>query len=197
VGWRKWTAIAAALAVAMPLALCVIYRPDRAIRVGTIATLEALCARTFVAGLNPETVFEETLERPGIRRLRRGLRYQIDRAANTADVSMLGFFGSHAVHREGFGCVIQHGSREPYLLKADIEALKTPKTPSLLPEIADDAGVEPANPALKAALDHAFEEPPARRSGAPRPWSWSAAAGSSPSAMCLTSASTRSYPASP
>ena len=34
-----------------------------------------------------------------------------------------------------------------------------PKTPPLLPEIAGPAVVEPADPALKAALDHAFEEP--------------------------------------
>ena len=49
--------------------------------------------------------------------------------------------------------------REPYLLKADLVALKKPKTPPLLPEIAGPAMVEPSDPALKAALDHAFEEP--------------------------------------
>ena len=49
----------------------------------------------------------------------------------------------------------------PYLLKSDIIALKTPKTPPVLPEIAGPAVVEPADPALKAALDHAFEEPAA------------------------------------
>ena len=49
--------------------------------------------------------------------------------------------------------------QEPYLLKSDIEALRTPKTPPLLPEIAGPALVEPTDPALKAALDHAFEEP--------------------------------------
>jgi CubicO group peptidase (beta-lactamase class C family) len=161
VGWRKLSAIAAALVLAIPVALCVIYRPDRAIRTGTIATAEALCARTFVSGLDPRTVFAETLERPGIRRLRAGLRYRIDRAAKTADVSVFGLLGSHAIFRDGFGCVLQHGSHEPYLLKADIEALKTPKTPPLLSEIAGPAPVEPSDPALKAALDHAFEEPPA------------------------------------
>ncbi len=34
-----------------------------------------------------------------------------------------------------------------------------PKAPPLLPEIAGPALVEPTDPALKAALDHAFEEP--------------------------------------
>jgi CubicO group peptidase (beta-lactamase class C family) len=61
------------------------------------------------------------------------------------------------------------GGREPYLLKADIVALKTPKPPPLLPEIAGPDVVEPSDPALKAALDHAFEEPaepPLRRTKA-------------------------------
>ena len=53
------------------------------------------------------------------------------------------------------------GSEQPYSLRSDIEALKAPKVPPLLPEIAGPAVVEPADPALKAALDHAFEEPEA------------------------------------
>src|SRR5262244_3367827 len=55
------------------------------------------------------------------------------------------------------------------MLKADIVALKTPKAPPLLLEIAGPEVVEPADPALKAALDHAFEEPaepPLRRTKA-------------------------------
>jgi hypothetical protein len=51
------------------------------------------------------------------------------------------------------------GAREPYVLRIDLEALRKPKAPPLLPEIAGPAAVEPADPALKAALDHAFEEP--------------------------------------
>src|SRR5207249_10490079 len=69
----------------------------------------------------------------------------------------------------GFGCVLLHGPNEPYLLKSDIDALKTPKSPPLLPEIAGAAIVEPSDPKLKAALDHAFEEPatpPLRRTKA-------------------------------
>jgi hypothetical protein len=53
------------------------------------------------------------------------------------------------------------GSEQPYLLRSDVEALKTPKTPPLLAEIAGPAVVEPTDPALRAALDHAFEEPEA------------------------------------
>jgi CubicO group peptidase (beta-lactamase class C family) len=104
-------------------------------------------------------VFEETTDRAGIRILRLLLRYQIDRAAKTADASTLGLFASHAVFHDGFGCVLIHGSEQPYLLRSDLVALKTPKSPQLLPEIAGTDVVTPSDPALKAALDHAFEEP--------------------------------------
>jgi CubicO group peptidase (beta-lactamase class C family) len=156
-------AIAGALILAVPIAPCAIYRPDRAIRTGTAAVAEAVCAKTFVSGLDPETVYAETLDRPGIRRLRRLMRYRVDRATNTVDVSVMGLMASHAVFRDGFGCVLRHGSQPPYQLRSDIDALKKPKPPPLLPEIAGPAPVEPADPALKTALDHAFEEPDAQR----------------------------------
>jgi len=57
--------------------------------------------------------------------------------------------------------VLLHGSKQPYLLRSDIAALRTQKSPPLLEEIAGPAVVEPADSALKAALDHAFEEPAA------------------------------------
>jgi CubicO group peptidase (beta-lactamase class C family) len=67
--------------------------------------------------------------------------------------------GSRAAFHDGLGCVTLHGPAQPYLLKSDIAALKIPKTPPLLPEIAGPAVVEPSDARLKAALDHAFEEP--------------------------------------
>jgi hypothetical protein len=150
---------AAALIVAAPIGLGIVYRPDLAIRVGTSAVADQLCAKTFVAGLDPETGFAEIAERPGIRRLRRVLRYHIDRVAGTVDVSAAGLLASHAAFHEGFGCVLVHDGKAPYLPRADIVALTTPKTPPLLPDIAGPALVEPSDPALKVALDHAFEEP--------------------------------------
>jgi CubicO group peptidase (beta-lactamase class C family) len=156
----KWTVAAAvALVLAVLAGLSIHFRPDRAIRVATGAVAHIICSKTFVSGLDPQTVFTETLERPGFRRLRHVLSFQIDRKASAVDASMLGLFKARALFREGFGCVEQHGSKEPYLLKNDIEALKVLKTPPLLPDIAGPAVVEPGDPALKAALDHAFEEP--------------------------------------
>ena len=58
----------------------VIFRPDRAIRVATGFVAHTVCSKTFVSGLDPQTVFAETVDREGIRRLRWGLRYHLDRA---------------------------------------------------------------------------------------------------------------------
>jgi len=161
--------IAGALAVAAPVALVAIYHPERAISIGTGAVADALCAKAFVSGLDPQASFAEILTRPGIRLLRRGLRYRLDRTARTVDVSVVGLFATHVAFHEGLGCVRVQGGREPYLLRTDFQALKTPKAPPLLPDIAGSEIVEPSDPALKAALDHAFEErakPPFRRTKA-------------------------------
>ena len=154
--WLKWIALALVLTVLA--ATCVTFRPDRAIRVATGVVAHNVCSKTFVSGLDPQTVFSETIERDGLRRLRRLLGFQIDRTARTVDASVAGLFGSRADFHEGLGCVLRHG-REPYILRSDIEALKMPKSPPLLAEIAGPEIVEPSDPALKAALDHAFEEP--------------------------------------
>ena len=152
--------ISTAILVAM-VAVAAIFRPDRAIRVATGYVAHNVCSRSFVSGLDPQTVFSEDTDRAGIRRLSWGLRYRLDRTGQTVDASLAGLFGSHAVFHEGFGCVLLHGSKKSYLLRSDIAALKTPKSPPLLPEIAGPMQVEPSDPALKAALDHAFEEPAA------------------------------------
>jgi CubicO group peptidase (beta-lactamase class C family) len=151
--------VASAVILAVPIALCATYRPDRAIRVATGVVAHNVCSKAFVSGLDPQTVFSETIERDGLRRLRRLLKFQLDRTAGTVDASAAGMFGSRAVFHEGFGCVLRHGTKEPYIPKSDVEALRTPKSPPLLPEIAGPEVVQPSDPALKAALDHAFEEP--------------------------------------
>jgi hypothetical protein len=159
VNWRRLSGIAGVLILAAAAAVIVIRRPDIAIRVGTGAAADALCAKIFVSHLDADASFAEIMDRPGIRRLRFGMRYQLDRAARKLDVSVAGLFTTHTIYREGFGCVRVLGGKEPYLLKADIVALTTPKTPPLLPEVAAPDIVEPSDPALKAALDHAFQEP--------------------------------------
>jgi CubicO group peptidase (beta-lactamase class C family) len=156
---RKLIANAGAVILAVPIALFAIFRPDRAIHVATGFVAHIVCTKTFVSGLDPQTVFAEITDRAGIRRLRSVLGYRLDRAGKTVDASMAGLFGSRAAFHDGFGCVLLHGPDGPYLLKSDIAALKTPKSPPLLAEIAGAAIVVPSDPELKAALDHAFEEP--------------------------------------
>jgi CubicO group peptidase (beta-lactamase class C family) len=142
----------------VPLAAGIILRPDRAIRVATGAVAHNVCSKTFVSGLDPKAVFTETVARDGLRRLRHVLRFHVDRTARTVDASVVGLLAGHAVFHDGLGCVLLHGS-EPYVLKNDIDALKVPKSPPLLAEIAGPDIVQPSDPALNAALDHAFEEP--------------------------------------
>ena len=125
--------------------------------------------KTFVSGRDPQAVYAETLDRPGLRDLRRVMRYRVDHATNTVDVSVLGLMASHAVFRDGVGCVLRHGSQAPYQLRSDIDAPKEPKTPPLLPEIAGPDLVEPADPALKAAAVSCLrgtDAPPCRRTKA-------------------------------
>jgi CubicO group peptidase (beta-lactamase class C family) len=157
VGWRKW--VVAAVVLAVPMAAGIIFRPDRAIRVATGVVAHNVCSKTFVSGLDPQTVFTETIARDGLRRLRLVLRFHVDRTARAVDASVVGLLASHAVFHDGLGCVLLHGSKEPYIPKSDIDALRVPKSPPLLAEIAGPDIVQPSHPALKAALDHAFEEP--------------------------------------
>lgn len=134
-------------------AAAVMFRPDRAIRVGTGFVAHNLCVKAFVSGLDPQAAFAEIKDRAGIRRMRYLLGYHLDATARTVEVATLGFFGSRAAFHEGQGCIELHGSKQPYLLRSDLQALKVSKAPPLLPEIAASGVVEPADPALKAALD--------------------------------------------
>jgi CubicO group peptidase (beta-lactamase class C family) len=89
------------------------------------------------------------------------MKFEVDRKARAVEASALGLLRGRASFHDGLGCVEQHNAKEPYLLKNDVETLRVSKTPALLPEIAGPAVVEPTDSALKAALDHAFEEPAA------------------------------------
>jgi hypothetical protein len=116
-------AVAALVAGALAAA-AVLFRPDRAIRVATGFVAHIVCAKTFVSGLDPQTVFAETTDRAGIRRLRWVLGFHIDRIGKTVDASVAGLFGSRAAFHDGLGCVTLHGSTKPYLLRSDLAALK-------------------------------------------------------------------------
>jgi hypothetical protein len=63
------TGVAGAAVLAACLVSAAIYRPDRAIRVATGFVAHVVCAKSFVSVLDPQTVFAETTDRAGIRRL--------------------------------------------------------------------------------------------------------------------------------
>src|SRR3954452_22659024 len=95
--------VAGTLVLAAVLASAAIFRPDRAIRVATGLVAHNVCSKSFVSGLDPQTVFAETTDRDGIRRLRWALRYHLDRTGQTVDASLAGMFGSRASFHEGLG----------------------------------------------------------------------------------------------
>ena len=158
--------------IPVPVVLVAIYRPDRAIRVGDRRRRRHRLREDFRLRARSPGRIRGDHGTPGIRRLRWGLRLQLDRDAGIVDASVMGLFASRAAFHDGLGCVLLHGSKAPYLLKSDIDALKVPKSRRCCRTSPAPPSVEPSDPALKAALDHAFEEPPSRRSGGPRRWSW-------------------------
>src|SRR3569832_1068988 len=94
-----------ALVLAMTLVLVLLlglgryYRTDLALRVASGIVAHKVCSKVFVSHLDPETVFEDTVERDGIGGLRRLLTFMLDDRAKTVDVSLFGAFGSHALFR--------------------------------------------------------------------------------------------------
>jgi CubicO group peptidase (beta-lactamase class C family) len=147
--------------LAIVVALFLAYRPDRAIRAVTGLVAHDICSKTFVSNFDPELVFAEAVTRPGIRRLKWGLMYDVDRASKVVRASLAGWGTSRAAFRDGLGCITLGAHIEPYFLKADIGALKSAGATPVLAEIAGPAVVEPSDVRLKAVLDRAFEEPAA------------------------------------
>jgi len=140
-----------------------VYRPDKTIRVATALAAKTLCSDVFVSGLDPKTVFDETIAtRPGVRLLAPHMRYSVDRARREINVKYLGHFLGRAVYREGLGCLTVIGDGP---VDASLPPYSTALAP-LLPEIAGPSVVQTTNPRLQAALDWFFTESAA----APHRW---------------------------
>ncbi len=134
-------------------------------KVATGFVANVLCSETFVTGADPARIFAETTAAmPGAGLIGWALDYKIDRARSDVTVTLFGLGRSHAVHREGLGCHLDHGGAV-----ADIPLPATEAKPAHLPEIAGPSVVAPQSQQLAAALDRAFaepEQPPVRRTRA-------------------------------
>jgi CubicO group peptidase (beta-lactamase class C family) len=146
------------LAAAGVAAAGLVYRPATAARVATGLVSHTLCSETFVAGLDPEQTFAETVRTmPGIRRLAPWLRYEVDRTTREVRTTLGGHFERHAAYHEGVGCALVY----PGAVEAATPPAPPPVTPArgLDADIAGPAAVDPAGGPLRVALDRAFAEP--------------------------------------
>jgi CubicO group peptidase (beta-lactamase class C family) len=153
---------AVALVLLGGLIACAIFRPDRAIRVGTASISQTMCTEIFVAGLDPDRVYaEEIVPRPGAKLLLKRLTYRVDASQRQVHVAWANHFESVTTFREGRGCLIEAaGSRDlPPRSEAAPAGTAWAKHESGEASSEESAKISSGNEALSAALDHAFAEP--------------------------------------
>jgi CubicO group peptidase (beta-lactamase class C family) len=145
--------IAAAALLIAALAGCTL---DKPLRVATGDVAHVLCAETFVAGRDPNTIFHEYLARmPVMDRLAPAIRYDVDRQRREVRARFAGGFESRAAFANGRGCTPVHGANPPGPISLGPDAgfapdpLQAPPTP-----------VTPSDPRIEAALERAMAEPP-------------------------------------
>ena len=147
--------LAALAGGASVLALVIFSAPlDRALMVPTHLVSHQLCSAVFDAGLEPERYYADAV-RPAVWPIGGLISYRVDPAKQEVTARFAGLLASRAIYRGPLGCQIDHGAPLPA-----IPALQQAASP-LQPPIAGLDLVETQNPALKAALDHEFEEPSA------------------------------------
>ncbi|MCW7536809.1 beta-lactamase family protein [Aquabacterium sp. A7-Y] len=150
---RRWLGVA----FTALLGACASLQPGRAIHIATASTSHTLCSSTFVSGQDPDQAYlEEMRPEAGMSLLDWALRYRVDRQRREVHTSVAGLFESHAVFRDGLGCLTVHGDlpSEPVGWAAEQPALQPGRDEfaGLAPVIAQDERI-------RAAIDAAFEEP--------------------------------------
>ena len=137
------------------------HRVSQDLHVATGLISHTLCSETFVGGGDPEVVYAEDLKpRPGLWLINWQTGYEVDRTNKEVRATIAGGFESRAVFHNQLGCLLLQGDAAPDLSLPPTEPVEHR---ARLPEIAGPAVVEPSNPKLRAALDHAFAEPTDRR----------------------------------
>jgi CubicO group peptidase (beta-lactamase class C family) len=130
-------------------------------RTATNSVSRSLCGAAFISHVDPDRLFNEE-QLPNMRSIGWALRYHVDARQHEVRTSLFGAFGARAVYREGLGCLLVHGS-EAVPDPAGIDAAAAASAGSA--DAADPMGatvVEPADPAIRQALDLAFSEPDPR-----------------------------------
>jgi CubicO group peptidase (beta-lactamase class C family) len=154
---KRQTILTLAMTAALSAIVLTCVRAHDVPKVATGFVADMLCSETFVSGLDPDRVFAETMAAmPGAALISWALHTRVDRARRDVTVTLAGFGRSHAVYRDGLGCVLVHGD-EVTPGAAPIAAARLP--PPLLPDIAGPSLVAPQTAELATALDRAFEEP--------------------------------------
>ena len=138
------------------LTACGHLSPGRAAFVATGYVSHQLCSAVFVAGQDPTRYYREAIE-PVTGPFAFLMSHSVDRDHAEVRATFAGMAESRAVYRPPFGCVNTTGMA---LAAATAPLATHAAAPPLLPPIAGPEPVRPANPALRLALDHAFEEPP-------------------------------------
>jgi len=161
---RRVTLAVLLLGAAGMVTAVVVFRPGQAVRVATGLVSHTLCSETFVAGLDPDQTFAETVSTmPGIRRLVPWLHYRIDRAAGDVSTTLGGRFEMRAVYHDGVGCTVVHpasvSAATPLPAPSTAASMNAAGARGAGRDIAGPAVVEPASGPLRAALDRVFAEP--------------------------------------
>lgn len=150
--WR--TSAAVLLGSLLVAAAAVVLLNRQAMQIATGSVSSSLCAAPFVSGVDPDRVYAQE-QRPLMASIAWAMRYTVDRRRREVRSSVLGLFPARTVYRQGLGCLVMHGDGPVP------EAAELPD--ARIPDGFGTAVAEPADPALRHALDLAFAEPdPAR-----------------------------------
>ncbi|WP_428668965.1 serine hydrolase domain-containing protein [Reyranella sp.] len=147
----------------MPILLTGCGSLDRATGVATGFVSHQLCSAAFVSGVEPETFYRESIA-PTLGPVEFLVSHRLDRERAEVTATFAGLAPSRSVYRGPLGCLVLRGNPP-----APVSLPQASAFPALLPPIAGPEPVEPADPALRAALDRAFTErsaPPLRQTKA-------------------------------
>ena len=153
----KHPALAAALLGALPLlGACGHLSPGRAASTATGFVSHQLCSAVFVAKQDPAQYYRRALE-PMAGPLAFLVHHTVDRDRAEVRATIVGLAESRAAYRPPYGCVNATDG-----LPAAALAPPSPTMPGapLLALVAGADPVEPPDPALRDALDRAFDETP-------------------------------------